>query len=273
MTILYLLAPFVICAVIGFFLVIRATRGLRATRNYGDVLLAWTEPPRVDLRADLPTWLAINLHRGTALGLGLAELLVILGGPKPDAWSAMAGSWAAWILALLMPGAAALTGLLWGFLLGGPLAERIGGDHYYAVAEHGILAHGRLLPWSTFREVSVGAASGLIYVWSRPLPGAVAFVFGPPSPELRQQLLGILQSSLPVQARRPGLLRRYSFPLLMAAFCAPFIAAAIVLCILAGTAALLTLPLLLWLLLGAGSFLIMRAVYGGEGRPAVATAA
>jgi hypothetical protein len=273
MNILYLLTPFVICAAIGFFLVIRATRGLRVARNYGDVLLAWTEPPRVDLHADLPTWLGINLHRGTAIGLGIAELLVILGRPKPDAWSTMAGSWAVWALSLLMPAAVALMGLLWGFVLGGPLAERIGGDHHYAVAEQGILAHGRLLPWSTFREVSVGAASGLIYLWSRPLAGAVAFVFRPPSAELRQQLLSILQIRLPLQAERPGLLRRYSFPLLMAAFCTPFIAAAIVLCIVGGTAALLTLPLLLWLLLGAGSLLIMRAIYGGEGRPAATAAA
>ena len=265
---LVLLVLFAACAIIGCIIVIRATRSLRAPRNYREVVVAWNESARSDFRADVSTWTAINLHRVTAVGLGIAEVLLILSGSAAGLVPLALSPLTVLLAGLLVPGAVALMGILWGFVAGGPLAEMIGGDRHYAVAQQGVLAFGNRYPWSTIREVSFDATSGRIYLWSAALPGAVAFVFSPPSPEQRQILLGVLQEHLPTQMQHPGLLRRYSFPLLMAAFCSVFIAAAILLYNHPAVLTLLTFPLLLWLFLAAGSVLIMRAIYGGRGQPA-----
>ena len=187
-------------------------------------------------------------------------------------WPDLQGGFLELIAGVMVILAISITGYLWGFLIGGPVAEVIGGDRHYAVSDAGIHTLGRVSPWIAFSGLSFDATSGMISIWSASLPGAVAFGFKPATAEERQQLLGILRAHLSTRVELPGLLRRYSFPLLMAAFCAIFILAAALLIRADANFALVVIPLLLWLFLALGSSLMMRIVYGGKTRLARAVA-
>ena len=249
-------------AVSGFYAIIESMRRLRAQYSFPDALLSWRERPRADFRADFPGWLAINVHRYTGIGLGLTELALVLFLRPLASWPDLQTGFLELIAGVMVILAISITGYLWGFLIGGPVAEVIGGDRHYAVSDAGIHTLGRVSPWIAFSGLSFDAASGMISIWSASLPGAVAFGFKPATAEERQQLLGILQSHLSTRVEPPGLLRRYSFPLLMAAFCAIFILAAALLIRADANFALVVIPLLLWLFLALGSSLMMRMVYG-----------
>ena len=268
---LILLVLFAACAIIGFIMVIRTTRSLRAPRNYGKVLLAWSEPARSDFRDDLPTWLAINLHRFTAIGMGAGVLLMLFTRPVLALGFLAFAELPVVVLGVLAAAAAALMGLLWGFMVAGPLAEVIGGDRHYAVADDGLLTTGHVLPWAVFREYSFDSGSGLVTLWSATLPGTPAYLLRPPSAADVQQLLSLLHDRLPEQASRPGWLLSWRFPMLMLLFCLVFGLAAALICSHPTLNSLLLMPLLLWLFLALGSGMIMRLIYGGT--PAAAATA
>ena len=258
---------FGVCALLGFFLVMRSTRQYRRPRHYKDVLVAWAEPPGTGFREDLPTWIAINLHRGTVILLGLVALWLLLSQPvqslaRPD-----------WPLALqflldpLLTGLVGVIGFFWGFIVGGLLAEVTGGDRHYALSETGVLAGGRLWPWELFTHLSMDGERGAIHLWSAPLPGTIAFSFHPPT-ETRPALLSALQAHVRMHGAPAQKVQRYGFPLRMVFLCAPFVAAGLFLAWMPSAPALMALAALMWLVLALGSRFILRWVYGGQGRPA-----
>lgn len=260
------------CALYGFVTVVSQTRKIRARRPYEGVLFEWAEPPGTSFREDFPTWLAINIHRGTVILLGLAALLMLIfqriDGIAPANWPPVT----AFLYGPVLLGVVAMNGFFFGFMTGGPLADRMGRNRHYAVSEAGVLAVGRLEPWDMLSHITLDRERGAVRIWSRSLPGTIAFAFHPPA-ERWNTLLGVLQAHLPVREEPSGA-QRYGLALRMALLCAPFVAAGIFLCWLPSAGALMTLAalmglvVLVWLLLMLGSTLIMRWVYGGKGKAA-----
>ncbi len=258
---------FGICALWGFFLVLRSTRQYRMPRQYKDALVAWAEPPGTGFREDLPTWIAINMHRGTVILLGLVGLWLLLSQPvgslgRPD--------WPLAIRYLLdpLPGSlVAVIGFFWGFIVGGLPAEIKGGDRHYALSEAGVLTGGRLCPWELFTHLSIGGERDAIHLWSAPLPGTIAFSFHPPA-ETRPAVLSTVQAHLRMGGAPAQKVERYGFPLRMVLLCAPFVAAGLLLAWMPSAPALMALAALMWLVLALGGKFILGWVYGGQGRPA-----
>lgn len=262
------LVVFGACAIFGCISVMRSTRRIRQPHRYAGALIEWAERPGSSFREDFPTWLAINTHRGTSILLGLVALFLMITRPveslSPPSWPLLARV----LLDPLLVGVVALMGFLWGFMVGGPLAEATGGDRHYAVSDAGVLALGRLMPWDAVAQMSVDQERGALYLWSASLPGTVAYSFHPPA-EQRPALLRVLQTHLQAGGAPARSQDRYRFALRMALLCAPFIVAAAILAWMPLTApALFACAVLIWLLLALGSSLIMRWVYGNRGRPA-----
>ncbi len=261
------LVVFAVTALYGFIMVLRRTRQLRGPVRYKDFLYEWAERPGTSFREDFPTWIAINIHRGTAILLGLVGLLMLIfhplySPPSPD-WPPAA----AFLFGPLLVGIVALLGVFFGFMVGGPFAEAIGGDRHYAVSEAGVLALGQLSPWDAFSDLSLAREQGAVRIWSASLPGTIAFSLHPPA-EGWDSLLRVLQAHLPTREEPLRGAERYGFALRMALLCAPFCAAGLILAWMPSAAALMALAVLLWLLLSLGSTLIMRWVYGRKNRPA-----
>lgn len=252
----------------GVYSIIENMRRLRAQHSFPDTLLSWSERPRADFRADFPGWCAINLHRYTGIGIGLAEVALVLSLRPLASWPDLQAGALNLFAGVTVILAISISGYLWGALVGGPVAGVIGGDRHYAVSDAGLHTLGHVTPWIAFNDFSFDAGSGMIFLWSASLPGAVAFAFKPATAEQRQQLLGILQAHLATRHEPPQLLRRYSFPLIMALFCTLFILAVVLLIQADANLGLIVIPLLLWLFLASGSSLMMRMVYGGKARPA-----
>ncbi len=255
------------CALWGFINVMWQTRKIRAPRRYAGELFSWTEPAGSSFRDDFPAWIAINIHRGTTILLGFEALLILFFRPAESLALPRAPLALSFLLGPLLVGLVALIGVFWGFMVGGPLADAIGGDRHYAVSDEGVLAHGHLWPWEAATHFTVDRERGAIRVWSASLPGTLAFSFHPPA-EGWAPLLAVLRAHLPERDELALARERYGFTLRMAMLCAPFLAAGIILFWLPAIVALLALALLMWLILALGSSFIMRRIYGGKSRAA-----
>lgn len=257
------------CAIWGFANVLWRTRKIRAPQRYAGALFSWAEPTGSSFRDDLPTWIAINIHRGTAILLGLVGLLILVFRPAESFALPQEPPALSFLLGPLLVGLVALIGFFWGFMVGGPLAGAMSGDRHYAVSEAGMLAHGRLTPWEALTHLSVDHGRGAIRLWSASMPGTIAFSLHPPA-EGWDALLAVLKAHLP-ERDEPMQMRwreRYGFALRMAWLCAPYIVAGLVLLLLPAAGALMLLAVLMWIFIALGSSFIMRRVYGGKDRPA-----
>ncbi len=256
------------CAIWGFVNVLWRTRQVRAPHPYAGTLYTWSEPAGSSIRDDFPTWLAINIHRGTSILLGFVALLVLIFRPAEDFALPQAPLPVSFLIGPLLVGLVALIGFFWGFMVGGPLADAMGGERHYAVSDQGVLAHGKVWPWDAATHLSVNRERGAIRVWSASLPGTIAFSFHPPA-DGWDSLLAVLRSHLPERDGPGQRTERYGFALRMAVLCAPFLAAALIIVyLLPAAGALMALALLMWAVLSLGSSFIMRRIYGGKSRPA-----
>ncbi len=257
--------------VVGFYLMVKRTRELRAPRQYKDASFSWAEPHRSDLEDDVPTWTAINTHRLASILLGLVTLLILLTRPSEAFTLDFLPPPFAWLSDSMLVGFAALNGYFLGYVLGGPVAEVVAGDHHYALSAAGILASGYLFPWDTFSHITMDDLRGGVHLWSASMPGTAAFVFRPPSAEESRALFADLRDHLPQGEPPADFASKFGFALRMALLCAPFVLVGILLYLTPAGVSLLALCALLFVLLPVGGSFIMRSVYGGKARPIAAS--
>jgi hypothetical protein len=266
-----LLIIFGLLAIIGAYAVVKAVRKIRTPRTYKDAVFTWVEHPGLTFKDDLPTWLAITIHRLALIGLGLLAVLTVLLHPLDSLGLPGLSDSAtpAFLVEPLLYATMAFIGFLWGYSLFGPIAEWIGGDRHYAISSDGVLIGGQLMPWNSLSHFDVDAGQNVIHVWSASLHGTPAMVLALPTSEALLKLSGILQNYLPASDPfSPGLIRRYVFPALMAGLSAPFIVVACLLYRAPAGIALIADAILIWALIELGGMLIMRLIYGGKARRA-----
>jgi hypothetical protein len=264
----FFIALFALMAVYGAYNIFRQTRLIRLERKYKDAIVAWDEPGDTGFRSDFPSWLGVNIHRGTVILLGLIALVLLMSRPVPTYPFLTMNGLASYIAFGILTVSLGLIGFILGFMLAGPLAEIFGGHRHYAMADAGLLAFGRLWPWETFKSYTWDPVRSGIYLWSASLPGTVAFDIHAQSPDTMRELRSIVGRHLPAETVAHPLHRRYRFALLMSVLCVPFIIAAVVLWFLPMWVSLLILSILMWLLLAAGTLLITRLIYANKSQPA-----
>jgi hypothetical protein len=264
----FFIVLFALMALYGAYTIFKQTRLIRIERKYKDAIVAWDEPGGTGFRSDFPSWLGVNIHRGATLLLGLIALILLLSRPVPtDPFLSMNGI-VSFIAFGILTVSIGLTGFIFGLMLAGPLAEIFAGARHHAMADTGLLALGYLWPWETFKSYTWDPIKSSLYLWSASLPGTVAFDIHAQSPDTMRELRSIVGRHLPAETEAPPLPRRYLFALLMGALCIPFLVASIVLWFVPVWVSLLTLSILMWLLLAAGTLLITKLIYANKGRPA-----
>jgi hypothetical protein len=263
-----LLLIFGLLAFYGGRSILSGVRQFRLARKYKDELISWAEPPGVSFKYDLPSWLAINIHRFALVVIGLIMLPTMLSLPADRvSLPGLSGS-PALLSAPLLYAALSLAGFAWGYSLFGPIAAAIGGDHHYAISPEGILLSNQLLPWSAFAHYQTDADGKVIYLSSDFMPGAMGFVLAPPDAADVLKLTAILQAHLSASDVSAGVFTRYAFPAVMLLACTPFVVVACLLYLAPSGIGLIVDTFLMWVLLWLGGLLIMRLVYGGRARPA-----
>jgi hypothetical protein len=266
-----LLIIFVLFSIVGFYLCAKSIRDIRAPRKYKDVLFTWTEAYRSTHIYDLPSWLATSIHWISVITIGLVVVTVLILHPLIEVFVLPFSYPLLTLLAIsLLACSSGLAGFLWGSCLFGPIAEHIGGDSHFAIAEDGLLFAGRLFPWSTFSHFSFDAVKKQIHLWSASSPATIAFTFAPASAVTTSRLIEIIKSHLPASEHSyKNSLKRYIFAARMAAMCAPFVLLAFLMLLATSGLAIVVNSFLLYILIVLGAKLITEVVYGGKDRPAL----
>ena len=262
-----LLIIFGVCTILGVFLSVSNIRGIRALRKYTDALFAWAEPPLLAFKYERFSWFATSIHWLAVITLGLVDLFILLMLRSTELnIPGVPESISTFLEMPVLVGCTAGIAVLWGQSLFSPIAARIGGDRHFAINAEGILYAGHLFPWGAFSHFSFDEEHKVVQIWSASLPGTVGLTISPPSEAGRSEIVGLIQSHIPL-AEAPPRRSMLLFPLIMASFVAPFVVLAALTFLLSAGLALLLNGLLIYSLALYGGKLIMRLVYGGKAKP------
>ncbi len=260
-----------VAALAGGFAVFKGVRSVRAPRQYAGARFYWDEPAAESFSTDPGGQLAVLIHRTALVLTGSIAIAAALLRAQLQPVLSLALGWPGLLEDLVVVCALWIIGFAWGVSFFGPLAERLGGAHHYAVSDDGLLIGGNLLPWSSFSHFTLNAERGMVYIWSASLPGALGMVTAPSHPQSAEGLAAVLQEHLPsTDPLGRGHVAEWTLAARMALLGLPFmvvaalLSAAPLLPMLAGDA------VLVWALLMLGAALINRMLYADKARPVLA---
>lgn len=172
--------------------------GLKSTRSKKHSLaeFSWEQPPLSGWRYLTTTTIAEVVHSLGAISL---TTILVLGAPRDNTFTLIPKSGPELVSAMIYLPAVIFTTHMAGGMIAYHFVQRWIRPMSYGVCSDGMLYGGLLINWKSFSHYEVDTNNGLISLFSSYSPLLRTWVVKP-SPEVFQNVLGLIQSNLPPQS-------------------------------------------------------------------------
>jgi hypothetical protein len=245
---------------------VKNLRKMRAVRNYRDVLFAWSEHPVSSFKYDTISWVAISIHWGSVVVIGVLEFLLLVNLYLHKVENHLLP----FSVFVIISGVVSGVGYLWGSVFIHPIARLLGGDRHNAISAEGVLFSGNLILWNAFSHFSFDDKKNIIRLWSAASRGVVSLIYSPPKEHV-VKVVSILQTHLATEhmISPPSFVEQCGFPLVMAVGCISIVVLALIFLQLSAALAIILNGILMYLLMLLGGPVLLKSLFGGKTKPAI----